>query len=139
LSSRITISDAKTQKDGGALQTVFSSGLALLSKDKVLSSGKILDYSVEKCIDADGNKRCSNPFLVSKSTTYNIEWKTDGTFTHTTAEIRDVKSSEIVFYRDTDGEWTAEKNELVYIDFKPKPNTGATANSTVEYTVSYKK
>jgi hypothetical protein len=28
-------------------------------------------------------------------------------------EIRDAKSSEIVYYRDTNGDYTAEKNELV--------------------------
>jgi len=120
------------------LQTVFTSGLSLFNK-KTVSSGKILDYSVEKCIDGEGNVRCSKPFLVSKSTTYNIEWKTDATFAHTTAEVRDAGSDEIVFYRDTNGDWTSEKNELVYIDFKPKPNTGPTANNTVEYSVTYKK
>lgn len=57
-----------------------------------------------------------------------------GTFSHTTAEVKDVKSQEIVTYRDTNGEWTPEKGELVYMDFKPKvPKTG---NDTVTYKVS---
>jgi len=92
-----------------------------------------MDYALETCIDKDGNQRCSKPFLVTKSTCYNIEWKSDGLLSHTTAEVRDAGSDEIVYYRDTNGEWTAEKNELVYMDFKPKiPKTG---NATVEYTV----
>lgn len=43
----------------------------------------------------------------------------------------------IVFYRDTDGEWTPEKGELVYLDFKPK--VPAQGNNTVTYTVKYAK
>lgn len=91
------------------------------------------DYAIEKCIDDDGNTRCSKPFLVKKSTCYKIEWSTDGLLSHTTAEVRDAGSDEIVFHRDTDGEWTPKKGELVYLDFKPKvPKTG---NDTVDYTV----
>jgi hypothetical protein len=71
-----------------------------------------MDYAVEKCIDADGNQRCTKPFLVTKSTCYNIEWSTDGTLSHTTVEVRDAGSNEIVFYRDTNGEWTPEKGEV---------------------------
>jgi hypothetical protein len=37
-----------------------------------------------------------------------------------------------VYYRDTNGDYTAEKNELVYVDFKPKIGG---CNSTVEYTI----
>jgi len=48
-------------------------------------------------------------------------------------EVRDAGSAEIVYYRDTDGEWTAEKNELVYLDFKPK--VWKQGNDTVEYKV----
>lgn len=98
-----------------------------------MAEGKILDFAVEKCIDADGNQRCTKPFLVSASTCYKIEWKSEGTLSHTTVEVRDVKSSEIVYYRDTNGEWTPEKGELVYIDFKPK--IWRTGNDTVEYKV----
>lgn len=40
----------------------------LWSKAKVISSGKILDYQVEKCLDDKNNQRCSVPFPVTKST-----------------------------------------------------------------------
>ena len=111
-----------------------------------------MDYAVEKCIDSDGNKRCSTPFLVQSDVCYNIEWSTNGTFAHTTVEVRDAGSDEMVYYRDTNGEWTPEKGEvcflglgyriesnaytsvqLVYLDFKPK--IWKTGNDTVEYEV----
>lgn len=98
-----------------------------------MASGSVLDYAVEKCIDSEGNQRCTKPFLVTKSTCYNIEWSTEGTLSHTTVEVRDAGSSEIVYYRDTNGEWTPEKGELVYLDFKPK--VWRTGNETVTYTV----
>lgn len=70
--------------------------------------------------------------------------------------VRDAGSDEMVFYRDTNGEWTAEKDEvsqsssinpsnpssltilstspqLVYMDFKPK--VWKTGNDTVTYKV----
>ncbi|KAH9906965.1 hypothetical protein F4778DRAFT_724162 [Xylariomycetidae sp. FL2044] len=118
-------------------QSILTAGLAwtsTLTKPSVVAEGKVMDYAIEKCKDADGNTRCTKPFLVTKSTCYNIEWKTEGVVTHTTAEVRDAASGEIVYYRDTDGEWTPEKGELVYLDFKPKiPSTG---NSTVGYKVA---
>lgn len=117
-------------------QSVLTAGLALtgsLKTSSEVSSGQILDYAVEKCLDGDGNQRCSTPFLVTKSTCYKLEWSTDGTLSHTTAEVRDAGSDEIVFYRDTNGEWTPEKGELVYLDFKPK--VWKTGNDTVDYTV----
>ncbi|VUC29343.1 unnamed protein product [Clonostachys rosea] len=140
-------------------QSVLTAGLALtgtLNKPSTVSEGKVLDFAVEKCIDADGNRRCTDPFLVTKSTCYHFKWSTEGTFSHTTAEVRDAGSNEIVHYSDTDGDWKPEKgeviasntpsatsldpmltntrNQLVYIDFKPKiPGTG---NSTVEYKVT---
>jgi hypothetical protein len=89
---------------------------------------------VETCIDEDGNVRCTKPFAVVADNCYKIEWRTDGKFSHTTVEVRDAGSSELVFYRDTNGEYTAEKNELVYLDFKPK--VWKTGNDTVEYEVS---
>jgi hypothetical protein len=117
-----------------------------------------MDFAVEKCIDDNGNQRCSKPFLVSKATCYNIEWSTDGVLSHTTVEVKDAGSNEIVYYRDTNGDWTPEKNEvcyapcfsiynldtahntnvtcfqLVYVDFKPKIwNTG---NDTVDYKIT---
>lgn len=73
---------------------------------------------MESCLDTDGNIRCTPPFLVSKDTCYNIEWSTNATLSHTTVEVRDAKSGEIVYYRDTNGDWTPEKGELVYLDFK---------------------
>lgn len=79
---------------------------------ETVSSGKILDYAVEKCIDSDGNQRCSKPFLVARDTCYQVEWSTEGALSHTTVEVRDARSDEIVYYRDTNGEWTAEKNEV---------------------------
>ncbi|WVQ72891.1 hypothetical protein IAR50_002452 [Cryptococcus sp. DSM 104548] len=116
-------------------QGALAAGLALSGTlSGKISSGKILDYAVEKCVDADGNQRCSKPFPVTKSTCYEIKWTTDGKISHTTAEVRDAGSDEIVFYRDTDGEWTSEKNELVYLDFKPK--VWGQGNSTVEYEVT---
>lgn len=93
-----------------------------------------MDYAVEKCLDNDGNQRCSKPFLVTKSTCYNIEWSTDGTLSHTTVEVRDAGSNEMVYYRDTNGQWTPEKGELVYLDFKPK--VWKTGNDTVDYKVT---
>ena len=83
---------------------------------KIVSSGKILDYAVEKCIDSDGNQRCSTPFLVSKGTCYTIDWSTEGSLSHTTVEVRDSGSGELVFYRDTDGEWTPEKGEVSIVE-----------------------
>jgi len=99
-----------------------------------VAKGKILDFAVQKCIDADGNQRCSKPFLVQKSTCYKLEWTTAGTLSHTTVEVKDAGSNEMVYYRDTNGEWTPEKGELVYLDFKPK--VWKTGNETVEYKVT---
>ncbi|KAI0471554.1 hypothetical protein GGR56DRAFT_77246 [Xylariaceae sp. FL0804] len=121
-------------------QSVLTAGLALtgtLTKPRTVSSGKVLDYAVEKCFEGDGKgakTRCTKPFLVTKSTCYNLHWSTEGTLTHTTAEVRDAGSGELVYYRDTDGEWTPEKGELVYLDFKPK--VPATGNQTVNYKVT---
>ena len=67
---------------------------------------------MEKCLDADANVRCTKPFLVKRGVCYNIEWATDGTLTHTTVEVRDSGSGEIVYYRDTNGEWRPEKGEV---------------------------
>lgn len=135
-------------------QAVLTAGMALTGTIQTASkvvSGSVMDYAVEKCIDSDGNVRCTKPFPVVDGTCYTIEWSTEGmrslesksfsyrtnelkgTFTHTTVEVRDAGSDEIVFYRDTNGDWTPDKKELVYMDFKPKvPNTG---NSTVSYKV----
>ena len=71
-----------------------------------------MDYAVQKCIDSEGNQRCSKPFLVSKGTCYTIEWSTEGALSHTTVEVRDAGSDEIVYYRDTNGDWTSEKREV---------------------------
>merc|ERR1711939_19937 len=79
-------------------------------------------------------QRCTKPFLVSKSTCYNIEWSTECTISHTTVEVKDAASGEMVYYRDTNGDWTPEKGELVYLDFKPK--VWKTGNDTVEYKVT---
>ncbi|KIM96445.1 hypothetical protein OIDMADRAFT_170162 [Oidiodendron maius Zn] len=117
-------------------QSIITAGLALtgaMTNSDTISSGKLLDYAVEKCIDSDGNQRCSKPFLVSKDTCYTIEWSTDGALSHTTVEVRDAGSNEIVFYRDTNGEWTPEKGELVYLDFKPK--VWGKGNDTVDYKI----
>ncbi|KAI1320515.1 hypothetical protein F5Y16DRAFT_389821 [Xylariaceae sp. FL0255] len=118
-------------------QSVLTAGLALtgtLKGPSEVASGKVMDYALETCVDKDGNTRCTAPFVVTKSTCYKLEWSTEGALTHTTAEVRDSGSGELVFYRDTDGEWTPDKGELVYMDFKPKvPGTG---NDTVEYKVT---
>ncbi|RSH92502.1 hypothetical protein EHS25_008918 [Saitozyma podzolica] len=117
-------------------QSMLTAGLAMsgaLKKPKEVASGSIMDYAVEQCLDDDNNQRCSKPFLVTKATCYDLSWTTDGAISHTTAEVRDAGSNEIVYYRDTDGQWTPEKGELVYLDFKPKiPGQG---NKTVDYTV----
>jgi len=118
-------------------QSIITAGLALtgtLTKPSDVTSGSILDFAVEKCIDSDGNQRCSKPFVVTKSTCYNIEWSTEGSLSHTTVEVRDAGSNEIVYYRDTNGQWTPEKGELVYLDFKPK--IWRTGNDTVDYKVT---
>lgn len=79
---------------------------------KEVASGSVMDYAIEKCLDADQNIRCTKPFLVAKDTCYKLEWSTEGVLSHTTVEVRDAGSSEIVFYRDTNGEWTPEKGEV---------------------------
>lgn len=71
---------------------------------------------------------------MKKDSCYNIKWSTDNTISHTTVEVRDAGSDEIVFYRDTNGKWEPEKGELVYLDFKPK--VWKTGNDTVEYEVT---
>lgn len=63
---------------------------------KTVSKGEILDFAVEKCIDDDANQRCSKPFLVAESTCYNIEWSTEGAVSHTTVEVKDAGSGEMV-------------------------------------------
>lgn len=80
---------------------MITAGLGLVSQltnvttsSSTVAKGSIMDFAVEKCIDSDGNQRCSKPFLVKKSTKYNIEWSTDGVFAHTTAEVRDAGSNE---------------------------------------------
>jgi hypothetical protein len=93
-----------------------------------------MDYAVENCLDAEGNVRCSKPFLASRSVCYKIDWSTEGVLTHTTAEVRDAGSGDLVYYRDTNGEWTPEKTQLVVLDFKPK--VVATGNQTVDYKVT---
>ncbi|KAH8650168.1 hypothetical protein BX600DRAFT_442251 [Xylariales sp. PMI_506] len=118
-------------------QSVLTAGLALtgmLTEPSSVSKGKVLAYEEDKCLDDDGKLHCSKPFLVTKSTCYRIEWHTDGALTHTTAEVRDAKSGEIVYYRDTNGDWTPEKGELVYLDFKPK--VVGDGGDTVEYEVT---
>ncbi|KAK7943492.1 uncharacterized protein PG986_012605 [Apiospora aurea] len=117
-------------------QSVLTAGLAmtgLLTEPSRVAKGEVMDYAVEKCLDKDGNIRCSKPFTVAKSTCYRMEWNTEGTLTHTTAEVRDAGSGELVYYRDTNGDWTPDKGELVYLDFKPK--VVATGNQTVSYEV----
>ncbi|KAK6908428.1 hypothetical protein V866_002723 [Kwoniella sp. B9012] len=119
------------------LQSILAAGLALtgaVNEMSVVSSGSIKDFAVEKCIDKDKNQRCSKPFPVTKSTCYNLKWSTDGALSHTTIEVRDAGSDEIVYYRDTDGEWTSGKNELVYVDFKPK--IAGQGNKTVDYEIT---
>ncbi|KAG5933278.1 hypothetical protein E4U53_001050 [Claviceps sorghi] len=118
------------------MQKMATAGLALtglqMTGDTVLK-GSVLDYAVEKCLDRDGNVRCTKPFPVAKDGCYKLEWSTDGALSHTTVEVRDIGSGELVYYRDTNGEWRPEKRELVYLDFKPKVwNTG---NDTVDYAV----
>lgn len=116
-------------------QQVLAAGLALtgLHGTGTVTSGKVTDYAVEKCLDADKTVRCSAPFLVAKSKCYKLEWSTEGALSHTTAEVRDAGSGDIVYYRDTNGEWEPEKGELVYLDFKPK--IAGQGNKTVEYKV----
>lgn len=120
------------------VQQILASGLAFTSipflhTTKEIASGSVLDYAVEKCLDADQNIRCTKPFIVKEDKCYKISWSTEGALAHTTAEVRDAGSGELVYYRDTDGEWTPEKGELVYLDFKPK--IAGQANKTVDYKV----
>lgn len=93
------------------IHPAFPNNISTASK---VASGKILDFAVEKCLDADGNVRCSKPFLVTKSTCYNLAWTTEGSVSHTTVEVRDAGSDELVYYRDTDGQWTPEKGEVSF-------------------------
>jgi len=120
-------------------QAIFTTGLAMTGMTKIMkpsevASGSIMDFAVEKCFDENGNQRCSRPFLVQKATCYNIEWSTEGALSHTTVEVKDTGSGEMVYYRDTNGEWTPDKGELVYLDFKPK--VWKTGNDTVDYKVT---
>lgn len=121
------------------IQHVIASGLAISSSIPIfrttgeVASGSVMDFAVEKCLDADKNVRCSKPFLVQKSKCYKLSWSTDGALSHTTIEIKDAGSDEMVYYRDTDGEWTPKKGELVYLDFKPK--VYGQGNKTVDYKV----
>jgi len=103
-------------------------------KPSEVASGSIMDFAVQQCVDEDGNQRCSKPFVVQGDKCYNIEWSTEGTLSHTTVEVKDAGSGEMVYYRDTNGEWTPEKGELVYLDFKPK--VWKTGNDTVDYKVT---
>lgn len=77
-----------------------------------VSTGSVLDYAVEKCIDSEGNVRCTKPFLVEKSKCYDLSWSTEGTISHTTVEVRDAGSDELVYYRDTNGQWHPDKGEV---------------------------
>ena len=119
-------------------QVMITAGLGLantlFNTTSSVVKGEVVDFAIEKCLDADGNQRCSKPFLVTKSTCYDISWNTDGVLAHTTAEVRDAGSDELVFYRDTNGEWTPKKGELVYLDFKPK--VIGQGNKTVSYEVT---
>ncbi|KAI5859420.1 hypothetical protein GGS23DRAFT_600345 [Durotheca rogersii] len=123
-------------------QTILTAGLAAMrtgTGPRVITEGSVLDFAVERCVDAEGRTRCSAPFAVAGPAAggpacYDFAWHTEGPLTHTTAEVRDAASGALVFYRDTDGEWRPEKGELVYLDFKPKvPSTG---NQTVHYKVT---
>ncbi|PHH91161.1 hypothetical protein CDD83_1495 [Cordyceps sp. RAO-2017] len=98
-----------------------------------VAKGRVLDYAVEKCLDGEGNVRCSKPFPVMDGGCYTLEWSTAGALSHTTVEVRDAASGEMVYYRDTNGDWRPEKKELVYLDFKPK--IWKTGNDTVDYEV----
>jgi hypothetical protein len=115
------------------------SSLTPLAKDKdLITSGSVLDYTPEKCLDDDGNARCSKPFLVSKSKCVTISWSTEGVVSyrpirsegnqlmvqvsHTTAEVRDAGSNEIVTYKDINGDWTPEKGE-VRLSLSPIPSS----------------
>ena len=74
------------------LQNVLVAGLAATGlttiKSKSVSKGEVLDFAVEKCVDADGNQRCTTPFAVTADSCYNIEWSTEGKLSHTTVEVR---------------------------------------------------
>ncbi|KAL7008993.1 hypothetical protein EMMF5_001190 [Cystobasidiomycetes sp. EMM_F5] len=122
-------------------QQVLAGGLAFTglykSKDDVISSGTITDYCVQKCLDAEGTVRGGN----SGATLHRADPLQEEHLLHGkprnirgTLEVRDAKSNEIVYYRDTNGDYTAEKTELVLIDFMPK--TPRLCNSTVDYTIS---
>merc|ERR1712098_199948 len=49
-------------------QQILTTGLAMtgcmtLKKGDTVSSGKVLDFAVEKCLDSDGNQRCTKSSL----------------------------------------------------------------------------
>ena len=114
-----------------------------------------------RCIDADGNSHCTKPFVIKENQCYSqchlilpllpspspltphvppparptgFEWKTKGNVvSHTTLELREVKDNKnIYYYRDTNGDWTADKGGLFYMDFAPKT---IGKDNLVEYTV----
>ncbi|KAK4080959.1 hypothetical protein Trihar35433_2064 [Trichoderma harzianum] len=118
------------------IQKLTAASLALASiasSGDTVTKGHVLDFAVEKCIDSDGNVRCTKPFPVKEGSCYRFEWSTNGALAHTTVEVKDAGSGEIVYYRDTNGEWKPKKNEIVYLDFKPK--IWGQGNETVDYEV----
>ncbi|GAP90907.1 putative CND01770-like [Rosellinia necatrix] len=103
-------------------------------KPTEIISGRITDYAVPTCRDGAGNIRCTALFPVKNATCYTIRWRTEGVLTHTTAEVRSAVQGRLLYYRDTNGDWTPDAHRLVYLDFMPKvPGTG---NSTVAYRVT---
>ncbi|EGR49900.1 uncharacterized protein TRIREDRAFT_105844 [Trichoderma reesei QM6a] len=119
------------------INKLTAAGLALASvtmTGDTVAKGRVLDFAVEKCLDSDGNVRCSKPFPVKEGGCYKLEWSTKGALSHTTIEVKDAGSGEMVYYRDTDGKWKPKKNELVYLDFKPK--IWGQGNETVDYEVT---
>ncbi|KAI2629231.1 hypothetical protein GGS26DRAFT_598933 [Hypomontagnella submonticulosa] len=112
-----------------SVQMILTAGLALagsLKKEpRIIVEGEVLDNTVNKCADNDGNRRCTKPFVLEKSTCYYLEWDTPGAIKHTNIEVRDSGSDELVYHRNTNGKWTPEKTESIYLDFIPKvPGTG---------------
>ena len=74
--------------------------------------GKLLDFAVENCIDGDGNQRCSAPLPRHQFDLLRDRVEDRGHPDAHHPEVRDVNCDEVVFYRDTNGQWTPPKTDV---------------------------
>jgi len=68
-------------------QTRHLTDMFLGAAGGIVIKGSVLDYVVEKCIDGDGEVRCSKPFPVKMDSCHRLEWSKDDAISHTTVAI----------------------------------------------------